>query len=748
MSTNNGVTRSPIFLFLAIFLAGFTLLLFQHYYFIHLINQLDQRSENERNRMAIGQLVTKELKQIEADFFKLPTSTDLRVRQLIQEKIQQDITKIREALIVLENGGSLDLVIPLNLPDKNEMLASVRYQPTSGERYNLEIIELRPMLVELEEYANTIAVKAGIRDQNRKIGDTEAWLHSIKQIKSYLKTIFPFLIRINEQANRGLYDSQLSLLSLETEIAQEKRRYVFLEIVLTIFIVFFVLAWVALVSRHLSRAQHKVQEKIAELQESKQALAQAHDRFKHLAYYDSITGLPNRSHLIERLDAAIEGAKRFQRELAIIFIDLDGFKKINDSLGHDAGDELLAMVAERLKNTMRKSDFLFHTAIDPNIVARFGGDEFVILLSEIRKGSDAAKVAERIIKTMQKPVFIQSQEIHVSLSMGIGLYPADGSSSGSLLKNADTAMYHAKSESRNSFMYYSKPMNEEALDMLVMENNLRKAFEAEEFVLHYQPKIRLIDGVIVGAEALIRWHQKDEGLIPPEKFIPIVEHNGQIIHIGKWVIEEACRQHRIWKDAGLPPLKIAVNVSARQFLEPNFISTVQEAIDTSGINPRFLEVEVTESVIMNDVRKRIENLYELKKIGVSIAIDDFGTGYSSLNYLAQFPLDTLKIDRSFVMNISKLSERVSVTTAIIALAKQLKLNIVAEGVETQEQMNFLIEYGCNEAQGFLFSKPLAADKMQALLQGGSQQSVSGNWQHLYTPDLDGFQKHTRWNLRN
>jgi len=238
LSTNNGVTRSPIFLFLAIFLAGFTLLLFQHYYFIHLINQLDQRAENERNRMAIGQLVTKELKQIEADFFKLPTSTDLRVRQLIQEKIQQDITKIREALIVLENGGSLDQVIPLNLPDKDEMLASISYQPTSGERYNLEIIELRPMLVELEEYANNIAAKAGIRDQKRKIGDTEAWLHSIKKIKSYLKTIFPFLIRINEQANRGLYDSQLSLLSLETEIAQEKRQYVFLEIVLTIFIVF------------------------------------------------------------------------------------------------------------------------------------------------------------------------------------------------------------------------------------------------------------------------------------------------------------------------------------------------------------------------------------------------------------------------------------------------------------------------------------------------------------------------------
>jgi len=451
--------------------------------------------------------------------------------------------------------------------------------------------------------------------------------------------------------------------------------------------------------------------------------------------------------LIERLDAAIEGAKRFQRQLAIIFIDLDGFKKINDSLGHDAGDELLAMVAERLKSTMRKSDFLFHTAIDPNIVARFGGDEFVILLSEIRKNSDAAKVAERIIETMQKPVFIQSQEIHVSLSMGIGLYPADGSSSGSLLKNADTAMYHAKSESRNSFMYYSKPMNEEALDMLVMENNLRKAFEAEEFVLHYQPKIRLIDGVIVGAEALIRWHQKDKGLVPPGKFIPIVEHNGQIIHIGKWVIKEACRQHRIWKDAGLPPLKIAVNVSARQFLEPNFISTIQEALDTFGINPRFLEIEVTESVIMNDVKKRIENLCELKKIGVSIAIDDFGTGYSSLNYLAQFPLDTLKIDRSFVMNISKLSERVSVTTAIIALAKQLKLNIVAEGVETEEQMDFLIEYGCNEAQGFLFSKPLAADKMQALLQE-SQQSVSGKWQHLYTPGLDGFQKDTRWHLRN
>ena len=433
----------------------------------------------------------------------------------------------------------------------------------------------------------------------------------------------------------------------------------------------------------------------------------------HSAQHDVVTNLPNRLLLNDRISQSISLARRQKKHIAVIFLDLDRFKCINDSLGHATGDKLLQSVAKRLLAGVRGSD----------TVSRQGGDEFVILLSEIAYPEDAATSANKILQSLGGPHSIVGQDLHIDGSIGISIYPEDGEDAETLIKNADTAMYHAKENGRNNFQFFKAEMNLKAVERQSLEGGLRRALERKEFLLHYQPKVNLDTGEITGVEALIRWQQPDRGLVPPAQFVPIAEDCGLIIQIGRWVLREACRQARAWQDAGLPPVPIAVNVSAVEFRDKGFVECVREILAETGLEARYLGLELTEGVLMDDAESTAAVLQELKTMGVHLAVDDFGTGYSSLSYLRQFPIDVLKIDQSFIHQISADPDDSSIVSAIINMGKSLKHLVVAEGIETPEQRAYLQTQQCAEGQGYLFSRPLAAAQFAQLLKIGIGETV-------------------------
>ncbi len=457
---------------------------------------------------------------------------------------------------------------------------------------------------------------------------------------------------------------------------------------------------------------------------------QAEKRLVQLANYDSLTGLPNRTLFRDRLTHAVAQPNRKNRLVALLFLDLDRFKMINDSLGHHAGDELLQAVSERLLANAREED----------TVARLGGDEFTVILEDITNTEDATIVARKILEVMGKPFYLDGHEVFVTTSIGIAIFPLDGQGLDGLLKNADTAMYRAKEQGRNNYQFYTADMNAKAVEHLIMESSLRHALDRDEFVLHFQPQIDLHSREITGMEVLLRWKHPELGLLYPNQFMLLAEETGLIISIGEWVLNKACAQASLWQSQGLPPMRIAVNLSALQFREDNLVGTVADALDLADLDPQYLELEITESFLMDDVDSAIAKLRALSNLGVHLAIDDFGTGYSSLSYLKKFPLNTLKIDQSFVRDISTDPDDAAIAEAIIALAQTLNLRVMAEGVETEEQINFLRTRGCEQAQGFLISHPVPAQDIlpwcqetsenrfafdQGLLWPGSQEEVRG-----------------------
>ncbi len=436
-------------------------------------------------------------------------------------------------------------------------------------------------------------------------------------------------------------------------------------------------------------------------------------KMTHSAQHDVVTNLPNRLLLNDRITQSIALALRQNKSLAVIFLDLDRFKYINDSLGHETGDKLLRSVSKRLLASVRGSD----------TVSRQGGDEFVILLSEISHPEDAAKSAKKILLSLSAPHSIAGQDLHIDGSIGISVYPEDGKDAETLIKNADTAMYHAKGTGRNNFQFFKGDMNLRAVERQSLESSLRHALEREQFLLHYQPKVNLDTGEITGVEALIRWQHPDRGLISPGRFIPIAEDCGLIVQIGSWVLREACRQTREWQDARSLRLPIAVNVSALEFRDPGFVDSVRTVLQETGLEARYLELELTEGVLLEDGQSTAAVLQELKKMGVHLAVDDFGTGYSSLSYLQQFPIDVLKIDQSFVQHITGNPDDSPIVSAIIDMGKNLKQRVIAEGVETQGQLAFLQAQRCAEGQGYLFSRPLAAAQFAYLLETGLTETL-------------------------
>jgi diguanylate cyclase (GGDEF)-like protein/PAS domain S-box-containing protein len=428
-------------------------------------------------------------------------------------------------------------------------------------------------------------------------------------------------------------------------------------------------------------------------------------KMAHMARHDSLTDLPNRMLLNDRLTQALALARRHQKMLALLFLDLDRFKGINDSLGHAIGDRLLQSVAERLVASVRSSD----------TVSRQGGDEFVILLAEVTQPSDAASTAEKILLALSMPHHIDQQDLHLAASIGVVTYPNDGTEAKTLLRHADLAMYRAKDSGRNTYRFFEPDMNGHTADRQSLESGLHRAIERHEFVLHYQPIMRLDSTELTAVEALVRWRHPQRGLVLPAQFVPIAEESGFIAAIGRWVLHEACRQSREWRVAGLPPLRIAINISTVELRTKGFVECVRGILEEHGLLPSDLELELTETFLMRDSHSTAAVLRALSNFGVRIALDDFGTGYSSLSHLKRFPIDTLKIDRSFVHNLPTDAEDASIISAMIGMGKGLQIRVVAEGVETLEQLALLRKQGCLEGQGYYFSRPVSACELTPLL---------------------------------
>jgi len=458
------------------------------------------------------------------------------------------------------------------------------------------------------------------------------------------------------------------------------------------------------------------------------------NQIRHLAYFDQLTELPNRTFLTKHLTYVLSQAKRYERTVALLYVDLDNFKRINDTFGHSRGDDLLREVSVRLKACVRESDVVTHASrperpspmdkSGTDTIIRFGGDEFIVLLSEVAHVQDAARVARRIIRALEVPVRFDATDVVVGASIGIALYPNDGDTDEVLLKNADAAMYHAKENGRNNFQFYTETLNATAFERLSLEADLRHAIETDELILHYQPKISVVDGTVVGAEALVRWHHPELGMVGPGEFIPIAEETGLIVPLGEFVLRTACNQIKQWEDAGVR-MPISINVSFRQFRDQSLISQARQALAATGISPHLLEIEFTESAVMEDTRASDRLLAELKALGLSISLDDFGTGYSSLSRLKRLPIDILKIDQSFVSDLLTSADDEAIVTAIIAMAHHMKLTVVAEGVETQAQLDILSHHGCDIMQGYLVSPAVPPGEFESrFLNGESQLEVA------------------------
>jgi diguanylate cyclase (GGDEF)-like protein len=474
---------------------------------------------------------------------------------------------------------------------------------------------------------------------------------------------------------------------------------------------------IGMLARAFNSMLDRIQKRESELEAEIAERTRIEARLDRLAHYDPVTQLNNRHFFNERLESVIERARKFKERTVLMFIDLDNFKTVNDTLGHDVGDELLRLVSRRLSETLRFGD----------VISRIGGDEFAIILENVSQVGVASMVAEKCLATLGAPIHIQGNDIHIGASIGISIYPDDAANMHELLKYADTAMYYAKNNGKNAYRMFTPSMQEDARKRFTIDNNLRRALERNEFVLHYQPQVDLRSGAFTGVEALVRWVHPEIGVISPADFIPVAEDSGMIVPIGEWVLREACRELKRWHDDGLQ-VRMAINLSGRQLMEDSLVASVLAIVGEAGVSPHWIELELTESMLMDASPDIIRRLHTLRQAGIHLAIDDFGTGYSSMSYLKTFPVNSLKVDRSFVRDLPHNAEDAAITKAIIAMAKSLKMEVVAEGIENGEQGEFLRTLGCDKSQGYFYGRPMAAAQIVQLLgqqqRGATEQACS------------------------
>lgn len=448
---------------------------------------------------------------------------------------------------------------------------------------------------------------------------------------------------------------------------------------------------------------NKMKEKIKNRQKD---LLTHQKQIHYLAYYDQLTGLPNKALFEEQLSKSLKKAKKAEQKIALLFLDLDHFKTVNDTIGHIFGDLLLKNVAKLLKKYVDEYD----------MIARLGGDEFVIIMKDVENKEKINNMVKKIVKAFQNPWMIDDREFYITVSIGVTIFPDDGEDTYSLLKNADAAMHHIKENGKNNYHFYTSTMNQRMLETLELGNDLRHAIERDEFLLYYQPKIDISNRKVTGVEALIRWKHPHKGLVPPNHFIPLAEEMGLIIQVGDWVIKTACKQIALWSLQGYKDIRVAVNLSVMQLQQPDFVDRVKEILEETGIEPKYLELEITENIIMSEFKFTNKRLYDLRKLGIHIALDDFGKGYSSLNYLKQLEIDVLKIDKTFIDDILKNQNEQAIVKAVVDMAHSMKLDVVAEGVETWDQFEYLKKLYCDKVQGYLFSKPLSAMEFEEYIQ--------------------------------
>jgi diguanylate cyclase (GGDEF)-like protein len=482
------------------------------------------------------------------------------------------------------------------------------------------------------------------------------------------------------------------------------------------------------------RRRDEIGELAASFEDMSRNLQRSHEQIAHLAYHDSLTSLPNRRKFHEELERCVSYAKRNGGVLGLLFLDIDDFKWFNDLLGHQAGDEILSEVARRLSSVVRPYDTVSRQeATHPrNALARVGGDEFLILLSDLSDPLDAANVAKRILDEVTPPMRIVGRDVHVKASIGITTHPQDGGDADALIRNADLAMYHVKEQGKNQCGFYTAEMNDALTARLEMESALRKAIAGDELMLYYQPQVDAHTREIVATEALIRWRRPELGIVMPGQFIPLAEETGLIVPLGEWVLREACRQNKAWQDAGIATVPVAVNISNRQFADDGLKDKVEQVLEDTGLESGYLDIELTETSIMEAPEKASRMLAELKALGVQISMDDFGTGYSSLSALRRLPIDCLKIDQSFVRDITPEADDAAIVNTIIVMGKSLNLRVLAEGVEEEDEFTFLREHGCDRIQGYLVSQPVPSAEMEVLFRAGRQSAAAAE-----KPDQNG-----------
>lgn len=665
----------------------------------------------------MGQLLGIEDSSLSAeDFFaRVHASDRIAMRENLQRTVTGGLTEDDSEYRVVCPDGSVRWLLSRYLIGRDEMqrplyIAGVCFDITTRKQSEDTLTQTNEQLEQVHGYLNTALSSAGIAIFRHHFGtadevadsvnyNADTWNFNLAEFYGYppgtlvtpemmLQHVHPDdLAELHEKSMKAIFEG-LSEYQIEYRIrwGDDSQRWVLLKSTL---------------ERDSKGQLQFLTGAIIDITNRKEA----EDRIQYLATHDGLTGLPNRVMFSSLLNYTIDTAKRYSHRFAVFFIDLDRFKAINDALGHQAGDLLLQEIAKRLRACSRVSD----------VVARLSGDEFVMLVQEIDDKEHAVMLARKIIAEVMKPLMLRAQECRVTASIGICLFPDDGLDEQALMKNADVAMYQAKEEGKNNFQFYSSNIKSHSLERMALENQLRSALENNELSMQYQAKLDLHTNQINGVEALLRWNNPQFGSISPAQFIPIAEETGLIVPIGRWVLKTACLQNVAWQAQGLPPVCIAVNLSPRQFLNEGLLNHISEALHESGMAAELLELEITESMVMHNVDQAVQLLHDIKQLGVRIAIDDFGTGYSSLAQLKRFPIDTLKVDRSFIREVAQDADDQAITEAIIAMGKSLSLTIVAEGVETQEQQDFLRKRACDEMQGYYFSRPVIAEEFATLL---------------------------------